>query len=302
MTARSRTISYGDEITSTSNDREKFATYTRDSYTGLDYADQRYYASTYGRFNTADPYQASGGPSSPASWNRYVYTLGDPINGSDPTGLCDDGDAMANGDYDYSIGDGACPVLSIADDGSDDGDSTGDGTAPVVFTVNSCTAGQVWDDGSQSCVNQSFNQCMADNMNTASLPGVLNQVLNAVSGSNSSGLQNNQFLQFAYGNFVTALFWGSASDAAGAGAGLAPVFTKWGMGAPTTFARRTGTIMAINISGKGGLRQALNWAAKGAATAIENLGSVLGGGIPLQVSLPMNLILTAAEAGYCAGQ
>ena len=46
---------YGDEITSTSNDREKFATYTRDSYTGFDYADQRFYASTYGRFNTPDP-------------------------------------------------------------------------------------------------------------------------------------------------------------------------------------------------------------------------------------------------------
>ena len=36
---------YGEEITSTGNDREKFATYTRDSYTGLDYAGQRYYAS-----------------------------------------------------------------------------------------------------------------------------------------------------------------------------------------------------------------------------------------------------------------
>jgi YD repeat-containing protein len=37
---------FGDEITSTSNDRTKFGTYNRDSYTGLDYADQRYYAST----------------------------------------------------------------------------------------------------------------------------------------------------------------------------------------------------------------------------------------------------------------
>ena len=46
---------YGDEISSTGDDREKFATYTRDHYTGFDYADQRYYASTYGRFNTADP-------------------------------------------------------------------------------------------------------------------------------------------------------------------------------------------------------------------------------------------------------
>ena len=83
---------YGDEITSTTNDREKFATYTRDSYTGLDYADQRFYASTYGRFNTADPYQATAkganNTSDPVSWNRYTYTGGDPINRSDPGGTC----------------------------------------------------------------------------------------------------------------------------------------------------------------------------------------------------------------------
>jgi RHS repeat-associated protein len=81
-----RFMPYGDEITSTSNDREKFATYTRDSYTGLDYADQRFYASTYGRFNTPDPYAGSVKPNSPGSWNRYSYTLGDPVNGNDPTG------------------------------------------------------------------------------------------------------------------------------------------------------------------------------------------------------------------------
>ena len=39
---------YGEEVGSaTTNDHEKFATYTRDSYTGIDYADQRYYTSTY---------------------------------------------------------------------------------------------------------------------------------------------------------------------------------------------------------------------------------------------------------------
>ena len=69
--------------------RPCLSTYTRDGYTGLDYADQRYYASTYGRFNTADPYQASGGPKSPASWNRYSYTRGDPVNRVDPGGLAD---------------------------------------------------------------------------------------------------------------------------------------------------------------------------------------------------------------------
>jgi RHS repeat-associated protein len=78
---------YGDEITSTLNDHEKFGTYTRDGYTGFDYADQRYYASTYGRFNTADPYRASGRTGDPMSWNRYSYALGDPVNSNDPSGL-----------------------------------------------------------------------------------------------------------------------------------------------------------------------------------------------------------------------
>jgi hypothetical protein len=40
---------YGDEITSTSQDREKFATYNRDGFRRLDYADQRYYAASLGR-------------------------------------------------------------------------------------------------------------------------------------------------------------------------------------------------------------------------------------------------------------
>jgi len=50
------------------------------------YADQRMYASTYGRFNTADPYQASAGPSDPGSWNRFAYVGGDPVNYQDRSG------------------------------------------------------------------------------------------------------------------------------------------------------------------------------------------------------------------------
>jgi len=67
----------------------QFATYTQD-WSALDYADQRYYASSYGRFNTPDPYTASVGPADPASWNRYSYTRGDPINRFDPRGLEDE--------------------------------------------------------------------------------------------------------------------------------------------------------------------------------------------------------------------
>jgi RHS repeat-associated protein len=48
--------------------------------------DQRYYSSIYGRFNTPDPYSASGGPSDPSSWNRYAYVGNDPANRFDPVG------------------------------------------------------------------------------------------------------------------------------------------------------------------------------------------------------------------------
>jgi len=54
---------YGEERGSgEEDDREKFATYWRDGFTGLDYARQRYYSSRSGRFLTPDPYRASAGP------------------------------------------------------------------------------------------------------------------------------------------------------------------------------------------------------------------------------------------------
>jgi RHS repeat-associated protein len=82
---------YGVEYSVTANDREKYATYTRDSVTGLDYAMNRYYASQWGRFLSPDPYQASNGGAgdrkNPQSWNRYMYTQGDPANNTDRHGL-----------------------------------------------------------------------------------------------------------------------------------------------------------------------------------------------------------------------
>jgi RHS repeat-associated protein len=94
---------FGDEITSTANDRQKFGTYTRDGYTGLDNAEQRFYASSLGRFNTPDPYAGSAKPSRPGSWNRYSYVGGDPVRRFDRHGRdeeCDpdDGDCC---DPDY---------------------------------------------------------------------------------------------------------------------------------------------------------------------------------------------------------
>ncbi len=67
---------YGEEITSTTGDRLKFAGYLRDAYTGLDLADEQYYASVYGRFNSPLP--------GASRQSAYTYGGDDPVN--DPYG------------------------------------------------------------------------------------------------------------------------------------------------------------------------------------------------------------------------
>ena len=78
---------WGEEQAATGGDTDKFATYYRDGATGLDYAQNRYYSSVYGRFTSADPYLSTGGAADPQSWNRYAYVENDPVNWLDSTGL-----------------------------------------------------------------------------------------------------------------------------------------------------------------------------------------------------------------------
>ena len=68
-------------------DKHKFTSYEREADTGLDYAINRGYLPTIGRFHSADPYRASGDTIDPRSWNRYSYSLNDPVNGTDRLGL-----------------------------------------------------------------------------------------------------------------------------------------------------------------------------------------------------------------------
>ncbi|HSW40164.1 MAG TPA: RHS repeat-associated core domain-containing protein [Acidobacteriota bacterium] len=55
--------------------------------TGLDYFGARYYSGPHGRFVSPDPLLNSGRPWQPQSWNRYAYTLNNPLKYVDPTGL-----------------------------------------------------------------------------------------------------------------------------------------------------------------------------------------------------------------------
>ncbi len=144
---------YGEERTGTSNDTEKFGTYTRDS-SGQDYADQRYYGVGTGRYWTVDPAGTRAVKlGNPMSWNHYAYALADPINFYDPVGRmsqCADGDDDCDDDPD--CGDALSPCSADQDQG---GGGTDGGTyescaadpttcpAPIVqTTANGCPTGQ----------------------------------------------------------------------------------------------------------------------------------------------------------------
>ena len=59
----------------------------RDAETGLDYFGARYYGSNIGRFTAPDPKPRSAHITDPQSWNRYAYTLNNPLKYFDPDGM-----------------------------------------------------------------------------------------------------------------------------------------------------------------------------------------------------------------------
>jgi RHS repeat-associated protein len=78
---------WGEQRTGSSSEQYGFATYWQDGESSLDYAWNRYYSSTLGRFVTPDPARNSMDPGNPQSYNRYSYVLNDPASNNDPTGL-----------------------------------------------------------------------------------------------------------------------------------------------------------------------------------------------------------------------
>jgi len=67
--------------------RQKFTSKERDTETGLDYFGARYYTSMQGRFTSADPLLSSASIYDAQTWNRYAYTLNNPLKYIDPLGL-----------------------------------------------------------------------------------------------------------------------------------------------------------------------------------------------------------------------
>ena len=68
---------------------------------GMYYAFARHYNSRLGRFMSADP--LDGDITDPQSLNHYTYARNNPVNGVDPTGLCESGDPSCSGGCDPSV-------------------------------------------------------------------------------------------------------------------------------------------------------------------------------------------------------
>lgn len=89
------------------------AGYYRDAL-GQDYAMARYYNATTGSFWSPDPDGTrNGNPESPRTWNRFSYSLGDPINVVDRSGKA------PCGPVDDPSGANPCAALADGDDGDD---------------------------------------------------------------------------------------------------------------------------------------------------------------------------------------
>jgi RHS repeat-associated protein len=79
---RSASNGYGDDSV-----RQKFTSKERDSETGLDFFGARYFAGAQGRFTSVDSLMSSAHIIEPQSWNRYAYTLNNPLRFVDVKGL-----------------------------------------------------------------------------------------------------------------------------------------------------------------------------------------------------------------------
>lgn len=67
--------------------RQDYTGYQKDTESGLEYAQARYYNTAHGRFTSVDPLTASATIRNPQSFNRYSYVLNSPYKFTDPLGL-----------------------------------------------------------------------------------------------------------------------------------------------------------------------------------------------------------------------
>jgi RHS repeat-associated protein len=103
---------FGEEISTAQRDnhpeyagdriRKQFTGYERDEETELDFAQARMHNFHLGKFTSVDPIMSSAQPGDPQTWNRYMYSLNNPLNFVDPDGESPRTDTDRDGNV-YSV-------------------------------------------------------------------------------------------------------------------------------------------------------------------------------------------------------
>ena len=108
-----------------------FTGHIKDSATGLNYMQARYYDPVIGRFLSVDPvgFMTSGG--NPGYFNRYSYTMNDPINLVDPTGMFSCSGNSADCESIHSAAEQAREAITQTNDALSDLSSALGGDAPL---------------------------------------------------------------------------------------------------------------------------------------------------------------------------
>ncbi|MEK6302572.1 MAG: RHS repeat-associated core domain-containing protein [Acidobacteriota bacterium] len=102
VVGRQAHLPFGEDFgESGSQEKHHLVSYEHDGESGIEYAINREYSAGTGRFQSADPYRASGYMVDPQSWNRYSYTRDNPVNRVDPLGLDDQDPDDDDGQYHY---------------------------------------------------------------------------------------------------------------------------------------------------------------------------------------------------------
>ena len=175
---------YGETPGVAGQDQVEFATYNRDSYTRFDNAVNRVYNSFAGRFNTADPYKASAGPSDPGTWNRYSYTAGDPVNRIDPRGLLF-GNPPSYDDYLECVADGGWGYNGCLID--DEDPCGGDDIAPVPGCYQPYPTNNNGTSPGNNFTNEDAKQAASGAL---AIPACLNLIFGGTKWDTTKGAQN----------------------------------------------------------------------------------------------------------------
>ena len=90
VVGRQAHLPFGEDFAeSGTQEKHHLTSYERDSESSSDYAVNRQYSQSVGRFMRPDPFRGSCDSSNPQNWDRYSYSRNEPVNRSDPSGLDD---------------------------------------------------------------------------------------------------------------------------------------------------------------------------------------------------------------------